>query len=238
MAYSDNDLKALKPDKTRHDWFYYSTVYGVDGDHNTPYMTRIAIKRLRFHIFHRGDQDPDCHDHPWGFFTFPFVSYVEEVLNHVNGKTFLRTVKAFRLHYRPATYAHRVLYSLHMKRGGKCWGYNEGYRYANSKKIYTMVWAEGISRQWGFWKRREGKSCWQYWKDYIFHGGKSAPCATDYVRSGEIANTFGDLTLRDGALLKKGIAMITPEQAERARVHGWRKVRPDASGALVEVYRK
>lgn len=43
-------------------------------------MTRAWFGRLRFHVFFRGDQDPDCHDHPWGFWTFPLRSYVEEVL--------------------------------------------------------------------------------------------------------------------------------------------------------------
>lgn len=58
----------------------HSTIYGADGEHETPYMTRFWIGRLRLHIFHRGDADPDCHDHPWDFTTFPLRSYVEEVL--------------------------------------------------------------------------------------------------------------------------------------------------------------
>src|SRR5690606_161477 len=57
-----------------------SVIYGKEDDHATPYMTRYWIGRLRLHIFHRGDQDPDCHDHPWSFWTFPFTPYVEEVL--------------------------------------------------------------------------------------------------------------------------------------------------------------
>lgn len=60
--------------------FGVNRIYGADGEHETPYMTRAWFGRLRFHLFHRGDADPDCHDHPWGFWTFPLRSYVEEVL--------------------------------------------------------------------------------------------------------------------------------------------------------------
>ena len=60
-------------------WWGRSVIYGKEDEHATPYMTRYWIGRLRLHLFHRGDQDPDCHDHPWGFWTFPFRSYVEEV---------------------------------------------------------------------------------------------------------------------------------------------------------------
>lgn len=50
------------------------------------YLTRIKLSpkikgyRLMLHIFWEGDPDPDCHDHPWDFYTFPLVSYDEEVL--------------------------------------------------------------------------------------------------------------------------------------------------------------
>jgi hypothetical protein len=64
-------------------WWGISRIMGAEGDHETVYMTRIWMGPLRFHIFHRGDQDPDCHDHPWDFWTFPLVSYVEEVLHPI-----------------------------------------------------------------------------------------------------------------------------------------------------------
>lgn len=60
-----------------------NTIFGRDGDHGTPYMTRAWFWRLRLHIFHRPDQDGDCHDHPWDFWTFPLWplgGYVEEVV--------------------------------------------------------------------------------------------------------------------------------------------------------------
>lgn len=239
MAYSDQAEKKEKPDKDRHAPFYYSTVYGVDKDHATPYMTRLAIYRLRLHIFHRGDADPDCHDHPWGFWTFPFVSYVEEVLDHENGRLRIQVVRSWRWNYRPATHSHRVLYSLYLKgSGGKsCFGFNSGYRHEKSKKIITLVWAEQPYRKWGFWKKRNGNLCWQYWKDYIFNGGKHTACTPEQV-AGEVADTAGNIWTVRGHKLRCGIVMVTPEQAKRAQAFGWVKVRPDAGGALVEIFRK
>src|SRR5690606_6991910 len=88
------------------------TIYGADGV--SPYMTRAWIGRLRLHVFHRGDEDPDPHDHPWDFWTFPLTAYVEEVVEAAPGFTGLRQrrsrlVSAFRLHHRPAEHTHRVI---------------------------------------------------------------------------------------------------------------------------------
>ncbi len=90
------------------DKFFVFETIGV----GSPYMTRLLIGRLRLHIFHRPDGDPDPHDHPWHFTTFPLTSYVEEVTRRLeDGTVDVRheTVRAFRLHRRPATYLHRVL---------------------------------------------------------------------------------------------------------------------------------
>jgi hypothetical protein len=166
-----------------------STIYGADGEHETPYMTRFWFGPLRLHIFHRGDADPDCHDHPWDFWTFPLRSYVEEVLEErvetkflaAGGKTersyFVRhtqVVKAFRLHYRPATHRHRVLGAL------TDWASFSGVLvplYAPVGTIPTIVWRSGIKRKWGFTKSDDtGKWCWIPWKTYAYEGGKHAPC--------------------------------------------------------------
>lgn len=154
------------------------TIYGADREHDTPYMTRATVGRLRLHIFWRGDADPDPHDHPWGFWTFPLTSYVEEVFSPpvttiwhtAAGEVFVTapqkhnvSVKAFRLHYRPATYTHRVL-----GRGRGVW---------KPGPVITLVWREETSRpNWGFLKCRDGRWCWQDWKTYVFGGGKHAPC--------------------------------------------------------------
>ena len=162
------------------------TVYGVDDDE--PYMTRYWFGRLRLHIFHRGDNDPDPHDHPWDFWTFPLTSYVEEVIasdfadnvrshrsnwiSHEAG--YRRIVKAFRLHFRPATYTHRVI--------GRYAGWNKDFTGAMPTidiapgKIVTIVWRGGGGRKWGFLKNRDGQWCWIPWKEYVFNGGKHGPC--------------------------------------------------------------
>lgn len=149
------------------------------------YMTRFWFGRLRVHIFHRGDEDPDCHDHPWGFWTFPLRSYVEEVLE-VHRDTVMpgdkdpkperfftrhQIVKAFRFHYRPATHAHRVLGAYNPAI------YTPQQRYFPAATIPTIVWREKPSRRWGFTKNRDGRWCWMFWKDYVAEGGKDAPCS-------------------------------------------------------------
>lgn len=167
--------------------FALDTIYGVDGEHDTPYMTRATIGRLRFHIFWRGDADPDPHDHPWGFWTFPLTTYMEEVAHgpisstwHTQAGPIQRThifkttevVRSWRLHYRPATHCHRVLGRAARKHGGRArwdWHLWPG-------PVVTVVWREKESRAWGFLKLRDGRWCWQDWKAYVFEGGKNAPC--------------------------------------------------------------
>ena len=151
-------------------FFGWQTIYGVDGEHRSPYMTRGWIGRLRLHIFHRGDNDPDPHDHPWSFWTFPLTAYVEEVTEwacslivegHCKDTYFtrIRTVRAFRPHYRSANYTHRVIGPV-----------------KGSGRIITVVWRGRSARRWGFLKHRDGKWCWVHWKEYIYGGGKTAPC--------------------------------------------------------------
>jgi hypothetical protein len=179
-SYSDNAQKIAKDDLAPLPWKpNISTIYGEEGKHKTPYMTRVTCRRARFHIFYRGDADPDPHDHPWGFWTFPFVSYVEEVLDHDTGLLRKRVVERFRWHYRPATFAHRVLHSQVLADGHHWQHYTSpALRYKLTRRIYTFVWAEHPSRPWGFWKRAwfSKEWCHIYWKKYIFQGGKNAPC--------------------------------------------------------------
>lgn len=132
-----------------------SVIYGKEDEHATPYMTRYWIGRLRLHIFHRGDQDPDCHDHPWDFWTFPLTPYVEEVAEptgwgeyEANGNTYSYPLDSDEARFSPLAFA----------------------------PIVTFVWRSKDKRKWGFLKHRDGKWCWVHWKDYVFGGGKSAPC--------------------------------------------------------------
>jgi hypothetical protein len=163
----------------------HHTIYGADGEHSTPYMTRIWIGRLRLHIFHRDDADPDPHDHPWEFWTFPLTGYVEEVVDPVitdtmaehdlyeghwdnrtgSAMTSFRVVGAFRLHHRTATHTHRVIARYSWLAGHTVDG-----------KIVTIVWRSRGERKWGFLKNRDGLWCWTPWKEYVFGGGKHAPC--------------------------------------------------------------
>lgn len=164
--------------------FGWNVIHGPDG----PYMTRIWIGRLRLHIFHRGDGDPDCHDHPWNFWTFPLTPYVEEVVDLVIGeepKRRKQVVPAWRLSFRPAEHCHRVL-----GRWNGEWNHDfppgsfedDPLRWeledptVVSGKIITLVWVSKPRRKWGFLKNRDGEWCWVPWKEYVFGGGKQGPC--------------------------------------------------------------
>lgn len=173
------------------------TIYGVDGEHRTPYMTRAWVGRLRLHVFHRGDNDPDPHDHPWDFWTFPITAYDEEVAERrivgtlQDGSTYERpwyphsdlmtwervdvtisrnVVEPLRWHHRPAEYCHRVLGRVEQDYDfPSLWHPRPG-------RIVTIVWRGSGGRRWGFLKHRDGRWCWVHWKDYVFGGGKHAPC--------------------------------------------------------------
>ena len=170
----------------------FKRIYGQDGKYWTPYLTRVWIGRLRLHIFHRGDADEDCHDHPWDFWTFPLTSYVEEVVNgevarrlHGAGwasgfkDSLVRTreiVRAFKIHHRPATHSHRVLGAWDGTIGPVEGLSYEAPRVDLAKQIVTVVWVSKPKRPWGFLKNRDGKWCWIAWRDYVFNGGKEGPC--------------------------------------------------------------
>lgn len=106
---------------------------------DTPYRTAVLIGRLRLHIFHRGDEDPDPHTHPWSFWTFPLTSYLEEVFDPCEGTKTLNIVKAWRWHCRPINYAHRLLGRV--ARGT-----------VRPGKVITLVWrSPHAGVDWGFW---------------------------------------------------------------------------------------
>lgn len=166
------------------------TIYGVEFEHDTPYMTRVTSGRLRFHIFWRGDQDPDPHDHPWGFWTFPLTTYVEEAFLASEGdnpRKVNRVVRAFWPHYRPASYTHRVL-----GRGSYLWGGGV----VIPGPVVTLVWREHTSRPaWGFLKCRDGRWCWQDWRAYVYGGGKHAPCEPDLQAEADRATRVNEARL-------------------------------------------
>lgn len=173
-------------------WIGMETIYGDEGDRRTPYLTRLWIGRLRLHIFHRGDADPDYHDHPWDFWTFPLTSYVEEVVHPgiaklsqiatyraAPGHTHLALVQAFRLHYRRAEHCHRLI-GRHNGTFHYDWlGWtprSEPRPQTGPGRIITIVWRGRGGRKWGFVKNRRGRWCWVPWRSYVDGPGKHAPC--------------------------------------------------------------
>lgn len=154
----------------------WNTIHDKAGN-GAPYMTRIWIGRLRLHIFHRGDLDEDCHDHPWDFWTFPFTSYVEEVAEpEMTGFAKRRQiVRAWRWTFRPATHTHRVLGAWSGLTAGRP-SDGSSWPITGPGRIVTLVWRSKDKRAWGFLKDRDGQWCWVPWKDYVFGTGKSAPC--------------------------------------------------------------
>lgn len=98
-------------------------------------------------------------------------------------------VRAGRIHYRPATYLHRVL-GRYDRRGGHI-AFRPGvdtYPVGDGSiklgpaykagTIVTIVWrASGPTRKWGFMRRdAAGRRCWVPWKRYIEEVGESAAC--------------------------------------------------------------
>lgn len=132
----------------------------------TCYMTRVLLspviraKQLYFHIFHRQDIDRDPHDHPFGYWTWPFQSYVEEVFDQAS-KCFKEViVPRWRWSYRPATHTHRVVRTV-----------------SGRWPLYTLVLRGAHERDWGFWchsteqRPDDPERFWTRWQRY-YKGGE------------------------------------------------------------------
>jgi len=133
------------------------TLWGGPSEARTPYLTRVVLGSLRLHVFHRGDADPDCHDHPSDFWTFPLTSYVEEYVRL--GQKHLRVVKAFRLHLRRAEFAHRVI----ARWSGRKAVALDHPSATDERPIATIVWWGRKRRSWGF-HTAQG---WVPWRVYL-----------------------------------------------------------------------
>lgn len=191
--------------------FECRTVYGEDptkGGTRTPYMTALRVAPRRYiHIFWRSDFDPDHHDHPWEFWTYPIwpaKGYYEEVID-VAPKgvkvTFyagvmynagdrikkIKLVEGRKWSHRQAEYAHRVLYPATIitpfTRNSRmdveqtmCQGYKDFGAPSADWPIVTYCVKGKPTREWGFHKTREGKSCWVPWKEYVHGTGRKTPC--------------------------------------------------------------
>lgn len=147
------------------------TLWDRDGA-KSAYQTRVKSGHFRIHIFWRGDRDPDMHDHPADFWTFPLVSYVEEFEEFgwldgelVGRRTTTRVVCAFRFHHRKAEFSHRVLGSYEGE------SFDSKYHLTGTRPIVTLGWWGKKRRDWGF----HTASGWVPWKDYVSGPGWSQP---------------------------------------------------------------
>lgn len=173
-------------DDATGDWTPYMQKWGL---HIGP------LGSIWVHHFYRGDVDRDLHDHPWPFVTFPLTPYVEEVAQYPRGglpmtceicelpdmehgccfcalsglpnppELSIQVVEAFRFHYRPAKYQHRVLHRWTGVETSQIWpdeGENAPESVENGAKtgIWTLVWHAKKTRNWGFLKLRDGRWCW------------------------------------------------------------------------------
>lgn len=122
-----------------------STVVGLKT--KTRYLGRwfayLGIGTVRLHKFYRGDNDRAPHTHPWGFWTFPLSTYLEHRFENGVSKG-LHEVKAFRFHYRPATFEHIVL-----GRVKRHWDFSK--ELFDPKPFYTIVIGGNKSNEWGFY---------------------------------------------------------------------------------------
>ena len=128
--------------------FKAKTFYGLQGRYLTVY-TLAKLQRGKsevsvcVHNFHRGDEDPDPHDHPFCFWSCVLIGGYREFRE--DGRSIIR--KPFSIAYRPATHRHRV-----EPLTNRCW---------------TICIKTKVDRIWGFW--RNGNFI--PWKDYIREKG-------------------------------------------------------------------
>lgn len=119
---------------------------------NSPYMTRwiiyLGFINLRLHKFYRGDKDRVSHTHPWWFIAFPLSPYWEKVYCH--GKHVEdRIVYAYRFHWRPRDFEHRVVSGLKQVAKHPVHG---PVMQEHKEPFWTIVIASGFAKEWGFYK--------------------------------------------------------------------------------------
>ena len=154
-------------------------VYGRDGQYSTCYLTRVKLTpktrwgQVYFHIFHRGDNDRDFHDHPYDFWTFPLRTYYERVLDLDTGRSTLNAVEAFRWHFRPAEYAHVQIGAARYRWVERTPGHNIRECIFGGWSA-SFVFHHSTRRVWGFWERMDTTASgeplfhWTTWRDYLF----------------------------------------------------------------------
>lgn len=150
--------------------------------HPDPYRTVWQMwtpwGKLKLHLFHRGDRDHAFHDHPADFWTFPLTSYVDHPFDpETRQPRPYELVRAFRVHYRPAEYAHKLI------------GRAEGHDGVSPlKRVWTIVWEKHNRRQWGFWQRLPStwdrpttQWTWMHWRTFLIATGQIEPTQAEVV---------------------------------------------------------
>lgn len=104
------------------------TFTGVNGPYLTVYtLLRVLGVSVCVHHFHRGDEDRDCHDHPFSFLSLILRGRYREHL--YDGTSVDRGVLSLR--YRSSLHRHRIELL-----GKPCW---------------TLCIKRASDREWGFW---------------------------------------------------------------------------------------
>lgn len=135
-------------------------VYGTTPDKREtlgPLLIRYYIydggddsRSIYIHKLLRSDDERNLHDHPWDFHTFLLTDgYFEELPHEFNKETGILEYTnieyrlPFKLYYRPATWAHRLLLN---------------------KPVWTLVFRGKKRREWGFYT----DNGWTHWTEYKY----------------------------------------------------------------------
>lgn len=154
---------------------FIERIYGIDKEHESCYLTRIMLTPktrwggLLLHIFHRGDADPDPHDHPWDFWTLPLSTYLEQTLTRDG--LLIDVVPRLRWTHRQAEHAHRVLGAPTRREGQETYGLGG---------FISLVWHGPKRRRWYFWVMPDDPK----WIDVVYvarYGGRAPVWWRDYV---------------------------------------------------------
>lgn len=113
-----------------------------DAHGTTPYMTRYTLIdcrwfTLKLHHFHRGDSDPDFHDHPW-----PFVALI------LCGGYWEHTSRGISWKAPGSLVLHRAA---------------DAHRVTMASPTWTLLLCGKKVRDWGF----HTPSGWCRWKTYV-----------------------------------------------------------------------
>lgn len=126
--------------------FTHDLVWAAEKKYLERWVLWFGAGTLRLHRFWSGDDQRAPHDHPWWFITFPLRGYWEKV--YWPGRaTYIRFVKPWRFHYRPANFRHIVLPPM-----------------KDERTAWTVVITGGRTRKWGFWPEQNSFIPYNEWR--------------------------------------------------------------------------